>query len=85
MRRGIGQGCPVSALLFILVTEILARKIRTNNEKQGLKLNENSDNIYKIVQHADDCTNMAKEPNSLKHQIDTIERSVRKPVRIKYI
>ena len=43
MKRGIEQGCPVSALLFILDAEILAIKIRTNNEIQGLKHNENSD------------------------------------------
>ena len=62
MKRGIRQGCPVSVLLFILVTEILAIKIRTNNEIQGLKLNENSNKIYQIVRHADDCKNMVKEP-----------------------
>ena len=62
MKRGIRQGCPVSVLLFILVTEILAIKVRTNNEIQGLKLNENSNKIYQIVRHADDCKNMVKEP-----------------------
>ena len=62
MKRGIRQGCPVSVLLFILVTEILAIKIRTNNEIQGLKVNENSNKIYQIVRHADDCKNMVKEP-----------------------
>ena len=38
MKQGIRQGCPVSALLSILVAEILEIKIRTNNEIQGLKL-----------------------------------------------
>ena len=73
MKRGIRQECPVSALLFILVAENLAINKQTNNEIQGLKLNENSDKIYQIVRHADDCKNMVKEPSSLKKLQDTIE------------
>lgn len=38
MQRGIRQGCPVSALLFILVLEILAVQIKsdTSNQIKGL-------------------------------------------------
>lgn len=76
MERGIRQGCPVSALLFIFVVEFLAIQIRKNHEIHGLKFNENIDREYKIhvVQHADDCTNMVKEPNSLKNALETIQQ-----------
>ena len=35
MERGIRQGCPFSALLFILVVEIMAVKIRANDHIKG--------------------------------------------------
>jgi hypothetical protein len=66
MQRGIRQGCPVSSLLFILVLEILAIKIRRDDNVHGLNINQNEKNNLKIVQHADDCTNLLREPNSLK-------------------
>ena len=37
MERGIRQGCPVSALLFILVVEVLAINIRENKNIYGLE------------------------------------------------
>ena len=35
--RSIRQGCPISALLFILVAEIIAIRIRTNTGINGIK------------------------------------------------
>ena len=37
MERGTGQGCPVSALLFILVVEVLAINIRENKNIHELE------------------------------------------------
>ena len=34
--RGIRQGCPVSGLLFILATEVLALRIRSSESLKGL-------------------------------------------------
>ena len=51
MHRGIRQGCPVSSLLFVLVVEMLAEKIRQNPEIKGIQL---GDKCHKIAQHADD-------------------------------
>ena len=45
--------CPLSALLFILVVEILATKIRSNKEIKGVQI---GDTEHKIVQYADDAT-----------------------------
>ena len=55
MQRGIRQGCPVSALLYILVAEVLAIKIKENDNICGFAL-PNMMNEIKSVQHADDLT-----------------------------
>ena len=38
MTRGIRQGCPISALLFILSVEILGLQIRQQRELKGIDL-----------------------------------------------
>lgn len=73
MQRGIRQGCPVSALLFIFVLEILASKIRNDEEIKGLSFqNMTNNNSIKIVQHADDCTNLLRDAKSLKKVLKLI-------------
>ena len=51
--RGIRQGCPVSALIFVLCVEILAITIRNSTSLQGFCFG-NEDNKIKISQYADD-------------------------------
>ena len=36
IKRGIRQGCPLAALLFILVVEVMALKIKQNNNIRGI-------------------------------------------------
>ena len=52
--RGIRQGCPVSALIFILSVEILGLKIRQHNQLKGFMFGYEEKPI-KIMQYADDC------------------------------
>jgi len=52
--RGVRQGCPVSALLFVLCIEILGVKIRQHEELRGFDLGF-PQKMVKIVQYADDC------------------------------
>ena len=53
LSRGIRQGCPLSALLFILVVEVMAIEIRNNDKVQGIVVGKT---IFKICQLADDTT-----------------------------
>ena len=56
--RGIRQGCPLSALIFILCIETLANQIRQNDNIVGLSIGYKHDNVktFKILQLADDMT-----------------------------
>ena len=72
MSRGIRQGCPISALLFIFAAEILACDIRSNKDIDGFKIKEIKQEI-KIIQHADDCTLPVKNEHSLHEALNTID------------
>jgi hypothetical protein len=51
LERGVRQGCPLSAYLFIMVVELLANKIRHTDQIKGIKIGQ-----IKIIQMADDTT-----------------------------
>jgi hypothetical protein len=66
LQRGVRQGCPLSAYLFIMVVEILAHKIRESNEIKGIKIGQTE---IKLVQMADETTVFVEDPDSLKNII----------------
>ena len=53
LSRGIRQGCPVSALLFLLVTEVIAIYITCNKDINGILVNGKE---FKIKMLVDDTT-----------------------------
>ena len=71
LTRGIRQGCPISALLFVLVAEILSIKLRTDETVTGIQVNGTE---YKICQLADDTTIFVKNLQSLKNAINLFQR-----------
>jgi hypothetical protein len=68
--RGIRQGCPVSAYLFLLIVETMANAIKNNDQIKGIKINGRE---YKISQYADDTCLYLQDENSLKVALNTFE------------
>ena len=54
LSRGVWQGCPLSPLLYVLVSEVLAVNIRANPRIEGLTLLGSSSPLSPISQYADD-------------------------------
>ena len=65
--RGVGKGCPLSPILFILSAELLAQKIRQSSKSKGIKLPNNVE--VKLSQFADDTTLICQDIESLKENI----------------
>ena len=61
--RGIRQGCPISANIFIIIVEILAYAIRTNKRISGIIIDGCE---FKISQYADDTCLYLLDEASLK-------------------
>ena len=65
VKRGVRQGCPLSALLFVLAVEFMANRIRTNNVIKPFAI-PNCTTDLKLVQNADDTLFIVRNESSLK-------------------
>ena len=72
--RGIRQGCPLSALLFILYAEVLAISIQHSKNIKGIKVGYNE---IKITQYADDTCLYLDGTQSLEYAIKLFENFYR--------
>ena len=72
IQRGIRQGCPLSALLFLLVVEILGDRIRKNTQN-GLEVNiQNCNKYIQVTQLADDTTVFLRNEQAIKNCLNII-------------
>ncbi len=68
--RGIRQGCPVSALLFIIAVEVLALNLKNDNTIQGIKIVSNhGEKEVKVMQYADDTVLLLNDHISINNAI----------------
>ena len=71
LRRGVGQGCPLSPYLFVLAVEIMAEAFRKNARVKGIVINGKE---IKLSQYTDDTTfvfNGSEE--SLKESLNLLD------------
>ena len=68
--RGLQQGCPVSALLFSLVVEILAIKLRAVSTIEGIKV---AGREFRLTQYCDDTTLFVRDLTSASAAVNIIE------------
>lgn len=74
LERGIRQGCPLSALLFILSVEILACAIRQDNILAGINIKGNKGTReVRICQLADDTTLFVKDRKSVERALEIVQ------------
>ena len=71
LKRGIRQGCPASAFLFILCAELFASKILRSRDVKGISIGNFE---YKIMQFADDTILFSRDATSIKTGLDILRK-----------
>ena len=73
MYTGVRQGCPLSALLFVLATEILACRLRSSNKLAGISI-KGCNREIKLSLFADDITVFLRDTKSVYNLIHEIDK-----------
>lgn len=75
LMRGVRQGCPVSALLFLVVVEFLAIDLNKSIDVKGINLPGKANEVVevKISQFADDTTIFVADEQSLVNVMEKVE------------
>ena len=74
MEKGIRQGCPLSALLFILSVECLSSNLRKSKSIEGVKI---GDIEIRTLQYADDTTLILANETSIVNALKVIQNFTR--------
>jgi len=73
IKNSVRQGCPISALLFVISAEPMARAMKANKAIKGIQI-RNTDKESLIYQHADDTTLTICDINSVYSAFDEFDK-----------
>ena len=71
LERSCRQGCPVSAMIFILCCEVMSLKLTQSDNIKGITID---DTEYKISQSADDTALFLKDKDSINESLKIIKQ-----------
>ena len=74
LHRGVRQGCSLSPLLYVLVSEVLSTQIRNCREIEGFLLPGEGGLQFKISQYADDATVILISEESLCNVLGIVRK-----------
>ena len=74
LHRGVRQGCPLSPLLYVLVSEVLSTQIRNCKDIEGFLLPGAGGLQFKISQYVDDATSILKSESSLCNMLCVVHK-----------
>lgn len=73
IQRGVRQGCPLSALLYVLCSEVLTTNIRKNTNIIGFRINQNG-HEHKESIYADDLGVITTTEDSMQELFNLFEK-----------
>ena len=65
LERGVGQGCPLSGMLFVITIDVLAQKIRRSKMIKEIQIEHNGSQETELSQYADDTTALLSDSESV--------------------
>ena len=73
LERGVRQGCSLSPVLYVLVSEVLSTQIRKCRGIEGFRLPRTRGLQFKVSQYADDATLFVKTEHSLCRLLQVVK------------
>ena len=69
LERGVGQGCPLSGLLFVIGIELISNAMQKDPTIKGIQVGQKE---IKITQYADDTTVLVRDLDAVSQLLELL-------------